>query len=239
MRRLVLSSPSAVAAAAAEEFARAAAGARGRLRVALSGGRTPRALYELLADPGAPYRFRIPWDRLAFFWSDERCVPPGHPDSNYRMAEEALLSRLPVPPAAVHRVKGELGDSDEAARLYERDLLREFGGPPAFDWVFLGLGADGHTASLFPGLSAVHETKKTAAPVWNDALKSKRVTLTLPALNAAKTVAFLVCGADKAEAVRLTLEDAPSPLRPASLVRPASGNLIFFLDEAAASRLSR
>jgi 6-phosphogluconolactonase len=236
-RRLVLSTPSALAAAAAEEFVRAAAGSIGAFRVALSGGNTPKALYELLAEPAAPFRRRIPWDRLHVFWSDERGVPPDHPDSNYRMAREALLSRVPVPPRRVHRIEGELPDSAEAARRYAAVLAREFGGPPVFDWIFLGLGADCHTASLFPGLSAVLETEKTVAAAWVDALKSRRVTLTLPVLNSAKRVVFLVAGADKATAARAVLKGKPSPARPASLVAPVSGEVLWLLDQAAASKL--
>jgi 6-phosphogluconolactonase len=232
-RQLVLPDAAALAAVAAKEFVRAVSSSSGPFRVALSGGSTPRALYSLLAGEEPP------WSRLHFFWSDERCVPPDHADSNYRMASEALLSRVPLPPANVHRIEGELADADEAARRYEVEIRRDFAGAePRFDWIFLGLGADGHTASLFPGTTAVAETKKLATSVWVPDKRSHRVTFTLPLLNAAKTVAFLVSGSDKAEIARQVLEEPPSRTRPASLVNP-SGELLWFLDRDAAARLAR
>ena len=237
-RRLILSDASALAAAAAEEFARAAAGSSGPFRVALSGGSTPKALYALLADVNGPYRMRVPWERVHFFWGDERCVPPDHPDSNYGMARATLLSRVPVPPGNVHRIEGELADSGEAAKRYEAALTREFVGAPRFDWIFLGLGADGHTASLFPGTAAVSERLNLVSAVWLEAKKSRRVTLTLPVLNAAKKIVFLVAGADKAAAARLALEGGASAACPASLVAPADGELLWLLDAAAASGLT-
>jgi 6-phosphogluconolactonase len=239
MRRvLILPDAAALAAAAAEEFARAASASTGIFRVALSGGSTPKTLYALLADEKAPYRARVPWGRLHFFWSDERCVPPGHPDSNYRMAFETLLSRVPVPSGHIHRIEGALADAEEAARWCEISLRVEFAGMPRFDWIFLGLGADGHTASLFPGTTAVAETKKLVTSVRVEEKKAHRVTFTLPLLNAAQTVAFVVAGADKADMARLVLEEAPSAARPASLVLPARGELLWLLDRAAASRLT-
>jgi 6-phosphogluconolactonase len=235
-RLLILDDAAALAAAAAEEFIRAAGSSTGVFRVALSGGSTPRALYRLLADEKAAYRARVPWDRLHFFWSDERCVPPDHPDSNYRMAFDAMLSRVPVPPSHVHRIDGELADADESADRYEELIVAQFDALPRFDWIFLGMGADGHTASLFPGTMAVVETKKLVTSVWVAEKKSQRVTLTFPVLNVAKTLAFLVAGADKAEMARLVLEAEPSPARPASLAAPR-GELLWLLDRAAASRL--
>ena len=235
-RRLILDDAAALAAAAAEEFIRAASASTGVFRVALSGGTTPKILYELLADENAPYRARVPWDRLHFFWSDERCVPPDHPDSNYRMAYDAMLSRVPVPPAHVHRIDGELADAGEAAGRYEDLIVAQFDALPRFDWIFLGMGADGHTASLFPGTMAVVEKKKLVTDVWIESKKSHRVTLTFPVLNVAKTVAFLVAGADKAETARMVLEGEPSIERPASLVAPR-GELLWLLARAAASRL--
>ena len=237
MRRLlILPDAQSLAAAAAEEFIRASSGSTGVFRVALSGGTTPKALYELLADEKGPYRARVPWPRLHFFWSDERCVPPDHPDSNYRMAFEAMLSRVPVPPAHVHRIEGELEDAGEAAHRYEELIVNQFDALPRFDWIFLGMGADGHTASLFPGTMAVVEKKKLVTDVWIESKKSHRVSLTFPVLNMAKTVAFLVAGADKAETARLVLEGAPSTAHPASLVQPR-GELLWLLDRAASSRL--
>jgi 6-phosphogluconolactonase len=239
MRRLlILPDAQALAAAAAEEFARAAESSSGAFRVALSGGRTPRALYTLLADEKGPYRARVPWERLHFFFSDERCVGPDNADSNFLMASETLLSRVPVAPGSIHGINGEL-HPEEAAGLYEEALLIEFGFPPRFDWLFLGMGADGHTASLFPGTPAVVEESKLATAVRFADKRTPRVTLTLPVLNAAKKVAFLVSGLDKAAAAQLVLEDKPSPARPASLVAPARGELLWFLDKAAASLLAR
>ena len=241
MRRLlILPDAAALATAAAEEFTRAAAASSGPFRVALSGGATPRTLYALLADEKAPYHARVPWERLHFFWSDERCVPPDHPDSNYRMASETLLSRVAAPSANVHRVAGELADADEAASRYEEEIRRDFAsavpGAPRFDWIFLGMGVDGHTASLFPGTTVVMETKKLVASVWVEEKKSHRVTFTLPLLNAAQNVAFVVSGAEKAETARRVLEEAPSAARPASLVVPIRGQSLWLLDRAAASR---
>ena len=235
----VLSDAAALAAAAAEAFVAAAAASTGPFRVALSGGSTPPTLNGLLADESGPYRARVPWERLHFFWGDERCVPSDHHDSNYRMAFETLLSRVPVPAANIHRIEGELPDADAAAERYEETLLREFDSLPRFDWIFLGMGADGHTASLFPGSMAVVEKKKLVTAVRVEGKKMARVTLTLPVLNSAKTVAFLAAGAEKAEAARLVIEGAPSTERPASLVVPARGERLWFLDAAAASGLSR
>ena len=235
-RQLILPDAAALAAVAAEEFVRAVSVTSDTFRVALSGGSTPKALYSLLAGK------ELPWDRLRFFWSDERCVPPDHPDSNYRLASEALLRRIPVPPENVHRVAGELADADEAARRYEEEILRDYAssvpGAPRFDWIFLGLGSDGHTASLFPGTTAVDETEKLATSVWVPDKRSHRVTFTLPLLNAAKRVAFLVSGSGKAEIARQVLEEPPAKARPASLVDPL-GELLWFLDRDAASRLAR
>jgi 6-phosphogluconolactonase len=237
MRRLlILPDAASLAAAAAEAFVRAASGSTGIFRVALSGGTTPKTLYGLLAEEKGPYRARVPWERLHFFWSDERCVPPDHPDSNYRMAFEAMLGKVPVPPAQVHRVEGELPDAAEAANRYEELILASFDSLPRFDWIFLGMGPDGHTASLFPGTMAVAEKKKLVTDVWVAEKKSHRVTLTFPILNAAKTVAFLVAGADKAAMARIVLEEPPSDARPASLVAPR-GELLWLLDRAAAANL--
>lgn len=235
MRRLirVLSDPAELAAAAAGEFARASGAHKGKgtFRAALSGGSTPKALYARLA--AEPLRSRVPWARVELFFGDERCVPPDDPDSNYRMAREALLSRVPVPPERVHRVLTER-TPEEAARLYADEVRG-----PRFDWIFLGLGPDGHTASLFPGTAAVEEKEKLAVSVWVPEKKTRRVTLTLPVLNAAAKVVFVVSGADKADAVRRVLEEPASPAVPASLVRPEAGELLWLLDAAAASGLRR
>jgi len=220
----------ALAAGAAEAFVRALESTSGPFRVALSGGNTPRALLTRLAAA------RLPWDRLRVFWSDERCVPPTDVDSNFRMAEESLLSRVPIRREHVHRIPGEL-EPEEAARLYEQTIKSEFEGPPIFDLVYLGMGPDGHTASLFPGTKAVAESNRMVVSNYVEAKKAYRVTFTLPILNMAKAVHFLVAGPDKADTARKVLTEAPSAASPASLVQPARGNAVWFLDEAAARRL--
>ena len=234
----VLPDAATLALAAAGEFTRVASASKGPFRVALSGGSTPKAFHALLSDETKPFRARIPWERLHFFWGDERCVPPDHPESNYRMALETLLSKVPVPAGQIHRIQGELANADQAADLYEETLLREFDTLPRFDWIFLGMGPDGHTASIFPGTSALVEQKKLVTSVWVPEKAAHRVTLTLPVLNAGKKVVFVVSGADKAEAARQVIEGGPQPTFPASLVNPARGELLRLLDRAAAGRLS-
>lgn len=231
----VFESPAAATAALAEKFAAAAINSKGNFYVALSGGSTPRALYALLA---AEYRDRLPWDRLHFFWGDERCVPVGHADRNDLMATEAMLSKVPVPRVNIHSMPAELEDHEEAARRYDELLRKSLHWPSRFDWIFLGLGADGHTASLFPGTDAVWEKTRLAVPVWVEKLNSHRLTLTLPVLNSAAVVAFLAVGADKSENAALAIEGAALPKIPASLVRPPGGELLWYLDRDAASRLS-
>jgi 6-phosphogluconolactonase/glucosamine-6-phosphate isomerase/deaminase len=279
----------------------------------LSGGSTPRALYRLLADADAPFRGRIDWPAIHFFWGDERHVPPDHPDSNYRMAREAMLDRVPAPAAHVHRIAGEEPDAARAAQRYERELIDLFGlraggggekdaaaaanevrqerpgsGPapdpardwprsdpardglrsdpagdfprsnlardfprsnlardfPRFDLVLLGLGDEGHTASLFPGspllagFPARRWPRQLAAAVWVEKLKTWRITLTPPALNHAATVIFLVSGAAKAPALAAVLAGEPRPeLYPAQVVAPIDGRLLWLVDRAAAAQL--
>ncbi len=229
------------ARAAAEEVALAASRAvtaRGRFVVALAGGETPRRLYTLLADASAPFRARIPWDRTHVFFGDERPVGPEHPDSSYRMAREALLDRVPA--ASVHRIRGE---DPGAADAYEDELRRFFavpagGPPPRLDLVLLGIGPDGHTASLFPGSTALDERARWVVSPFVDRLGTRRTTLTLPILNRARGVLFLVSGAEKAPALARVLAPAPGaePL-PAALVRPDGGELVWVVDRAAASGL--
>ena len=201
----------ALARAAAEEVVRLAAEAvdgRGTFTLALAGGSTPAALYRLLADPGAPYRDRVRWPAVHAFFGDERAVPPDHPDSNYRMARSALLDQVAL--ASVHRIRGELG-AVAAAREYEAELRAHFGsaGFPAFDLMLLGLGADGHTASLFPGSPALLERSRWAADAPGPPPARSRVTLTAPVLEAARAVLFLVAGADKAGALRRWVKPRP------------------------------
>jgi 6-phosphogluconolactonase len=229
---------------AAAEVARIAAEAvasSGAFSVALSGGSTPRGLYELLA--GDPVFLRaVPWDKTHVFFGDERHVPPEDSESNYGMVRETLLSKVPVPPAQVHRIAGELPDTNRAAAEYGETLTAHFqlspGEFPRFDFALLGLGPEGHTASLFPGTPALEETSRLAVSTWVDKLHAHRITLTAPVFNAAANVAFLVAGKDKALVLKAVLE-GPALIRllPAQLIRPASGRLIFFADAEAAGRL--
>jgi 6-phosphogluconolactonase len=228
----------AVAHAAAEEVAREASRAvalRGAFTLALAGGSTPRRLYALLADGGAPFRGRIPWDRTHVFFGDERPVPADHPDSNYRMAREALLDHVAV--ASVHRIRGE---DPAAADAYEAELRRFFGippggEPPRLDLVLLGLGPDGHTASLFPGTPALDEAVRWVVSPFVARIGSRRTTLTLVVLNRARRVLFLVSGAGKAAAVARVLTPAPgAEPSPAARVRP-DGGAVWIVDDAAAA----
>lgn len=226
-----------VARAAAEHFvARSieAVALRGAFFVALSGGSTPRSLYKLLADPNE-FRDRIPWTKAHFFWSDERHVPPHHPDSNYRMAHEVMLSRVPVSTSNVHRVMSENPSAANAATLYEETLLQVTKQTlPQLDLILLGLGTDGHTASIFPDSEVLHETKRLVAAPWVEKLNTYRITMTLPLLNNGASVVFLVSGTEKAEIVKEVLK---GPERyPAQAVKPNNGELLWLLDEAAASR---
>ena len=237
----VVDGPAALARAAAEEWlarSLAATAESGRFAVALAGGSTPRVVYALLADPDAPYRAALPWARTHVFFGDERTVPPDHPASNYGMAREALLAQVPLPPENVHRIRGE-DDPEEAARAYEEDLRAFFGPVPRFDLVLLGLGADAHTASLFPGSPALEAPGLVAAP-FVPALGARRITLTPRALAGASRVVFLVSGASKAPALARALSgqlgpEAPPPAR----VRPASGTVLWLVDRAAAGATSR
>lgn len=238
-----LSTPQELSAAAAEEVVHAANEAvaqHGRFTIALSGGSTPKNLFNLLATNA---RTSMPWDQTFFFWGDERHVPPTDPDSNYRMANEAMLSKIPVPAANVFRIAAENPDAEAAAQAYEQTLRKFFslesGVFPVFDLVLLGMGPDGHTASLFPGTAALHEKSRLVVANWVEKLKTHRITLTLPVLNAARCVAFLVSGTDKATALHEVLEgNSPAEQHPAKLVRPSNGKLIWLLDRAAASGLA-
>ena len=239
-RVLIFDDAEALARAAAQRFAGIAAesvNARGRFSVALSGGSTPRRIYELLS--GDEFKARVDWPKAHVFFGDERCVPPDDDASNYRMARESLLSRVGVPAENVHRMIGE-GDAAANARLYEDELRSSFGdaGLPAFDLVMLGLGDDGHTASLFPGTGALEDGGAWVAANWVGKLGAYRLTLTAPAINHAAHVMFVVAGAGKAERLREVLEGAREPQRlPAQLIRPAGGTLEWYVDRAAAARL--
>ena len=209
-----------------------------RFAWALSGGSTPRGLYRLLASE--PYRERLPWHAVHFFWGDERHVPPDHPESNFRMARETMLDAVPVPPANIHRIAGEEPDAERAARLYEAELRSFFdlvpGEWPRFDLVLLGLGKDGHTASLFPGSAAVRERERLVVAPWVEAQQAFRITLTPPVLSRARCALFLVSGAEKAAALRAVVEGERDPdLYPAQAVE---GNRLWMVDRAAARLLS-
>jgi 6-phosphogluconolactonase len=228
-----------IAARTIVEAATDAVAARGRFTIALAGGATPRDTYERLAAP--PFRDRLPWDRTLAFFGDERAVPPEHPDSNYRMAREALLSAVPLPPAQVFRIRGEADDTEVAASEYARTLAAVFktrrGEVPRFDLVLLGLGVDGHTASLFPGSPVLKEIFRTVAAVHATAASvPQRLTLTLPVFNAAARVVFLVSGAEKAKIVKAALSDHVAGV-PAAMVRPPGGRLTWLLDRGAAALL--
>lgn len=217
----------------------------GLFTVALSGGSTPANLYSILSS--APYDKKIPWNGVHLFFGDERCVEPAHPDSNYRMVSDTLISAIEIPGENIHRMEGEL-DPVVAARRYEEEIRRFFSenslldegsGRPVFDLVLLGLGEDGHTLSLFPSTRALDEGERLVAENHVERLKGWRLTLTLPVVNAASTVVFLVSGEGKARALKEVADGALSPAElPALGVRPLKGSVIWLVDEAAARLVS-
>ena len=241
---VVVADPTALAQEAAERFAGIAAEAlarAGRFHVALTGGSTPKRLYTLLATE--PYRSRLPWPQTHVFWGDERCVPPDHPESNYGMVHEALLRHLSIPSEQVHRMRGEDPAPEQAAAEYERRLRTVFapqaGTLPRFDLVLLGMGADGHTASLFPNTGALREKQRWAVRNHVPKLQADRLTLTAPVINWGAAVLFLVAGDEKAAVLQEVLEGPADPERlPAQLIRPTTGRLVWLVDRAAASRLA-
>lgn len=227
------------AARAIVDAARAAVADHGRFMIALAGGGTPRDTYMRLAAP--PYGTEMPWDRTWVFFGDERCVPLDHPDSNYRMAHETLLAKVPIPETQVFRMRGELEDAEAAAVEYSRTLANVFGTRrgelPRFDLILLGMGLDGHTASLFPGSPALKEVFRPVAAVHAGAAAvPKRLTLAFPVINTAACVVFLVAGGEKAKAVKAALAEAGTAV-PAGMVRPTNGRLVWLLDRAAAALL--
>ncbi len=230
----------ALSQAAADYFtslSRDALSLKDRFAVALSGGYTPRRFFSLLAT--SPYKERISWASIHIFWADERCVPREHPESNYKLAHEALLSKVSIPKKNIHRIKGEK-NPEQAAQEYE-DSLRLFFGTqpfPVFDLIILGVGTDGHTASLFPGTVAVHERTRIALPMHAEAPKRDRVTMTLPVLNNALQVLFLASGREKAVVLHEILEDGNPKYYPAGMVQPVHGQLTWLIDRAAASLLT-
>jgi 6-phosphogluconolactonase len=235
---LVHADAHAAARAGAEAFvaqACAAVQARGRFTVALSGGTAPREMYSLYA--AEPYASRIPWEGVHLFWGDDRCVPPLHPRSNYAMAWDAFIRRVPIPTGNVHRIAGELPAEEGAAR-YREELARFFGpGVPRLDVVHLGLGPDAHTCSLFPFDDLLREKDVTVAAALHRELGEPRVTFTFPVVNAAARVEMFAVGAGKAEVAWRVLRGPLDPFRlPAQLVRPV-GEYVWIVDEAAAERL--
>ena len=236
--------PAALARHAAQyfvEMAGEAVEARGRARIAISGGSTPRATFALLDDPNEPWRSRMPWESLELYWVDERSVPPDDAESNYRMTREAMLDSVPLRPEQIHRIEGEL-DPEAAAARYESELRDSFrlegAESPRFDLIALGMGPDGHTASLFPHTQAIHELGRLAVANQVHQKDTWRITLTWPVINHASSVFFLIAGADKAQVLSEVLTGPHDPERlPSQLIRPASGILTLILDKAAAALL--
>jgi len=236
-----LPTPADLFHAAAEEFVRVGKAAiveRGRFTVALSGGSTPKSLYSLLAAEHAAFD----WERTFLFFGDERHVPPNHPDSNYRMVNETLLTKISIPNENVFRVRAENPDAAAASFDYENDLRRFFavkpGEFPRFDLILLGMGPDGHTASLFPGSEGLREQSRMVIANWVEKFSTHRITFTFPELNRAAEAMFMASGPDKADMVRQVLEGKNTPLYPSQLVQPSDGTLLWMLDEAAAAKLS-
>jgi 6-phosphogluconolactonase len=240
---LRLATPQDLFQAAADEILHAAVEAierRGRFTIALSGGSTPRSLYSLIAANAAA---SVAWQKVFFFWGDERHVGPKDAESNFRMVEESLFSKIPVPAGNIFRVPSEDPDAAAAAGAYEQVMRKFFetapGAFPRFDVILLGMGPDGHTASLFPETAALKEKSRWVVANWVEKLQTYRITLTLPVLNQARLVAFLISGTDKAAALHEVLEGkGPAEKYPSKLVQPRDGKLIWFVDRAASSELS-
>ncbi len=240
----VVPDAAALAEAAATAFVRlttTAVAQRGRATVALSGGSTPRRMGELLASP--PYRDQVPWSKLAFFWGDERWVPESSPESNAGVAKRTFLDQVPVAPDQVFPFPTGEDDPARAAASYEATIRRVFGQPhgiPRFDLILLGMGDDGHTASLFPGTAALTETVALAVANQTPRQGAIRLTLTYPILNAGRDIVFLIAGEGKAETLAAMLEGPPRPRDlPAQGLQPSDGRLTWLVDAAAAARLTR
>jgi 6-phosphogluconolactonase len=210
--------------------------------VALAGGSTPKAVYSLLVNDPA-LRSQVPWDKMHLFFGDERHVAPDHPDSNYRMASDVMISKSPLKPEQVMRIKGEYPDAEQAALEYEKALCEYFklkaGEYPRFDLVLAGMGNEGHTLSLFPGTKALHADRRIAVRNWIGKLYTERITLTAPAASNAAHIIFMVTGADKAPALKAVLEGPFEPEQlPAQLLQPQNGKLLWLVDTAAGSMLA-
>ena len=218
------------AAECVRDIAKKAIFSSGTCHIALSGGSTPKSLYALMAT--AEWKGQFQWDHIHFFWGDERCVPITHPDSNYAMVERELLSKVPVPAKNVHRFPVELNEPDAIAAEYEKELKELFGanGVPRFDLILLGLGENGHTASLFPHCPALHETKRLVVADWVEEVKSHRLTFTVPLINAARQIVFLISGAGKAQVLKDVTQGPRQPEQlPAQLISPSSGGRLTWL----------
>jgi 6-phosphogluconolactonase len=240
----ILADAAAIARRAAEKFideATIAAKEKGSFSVALAGGSTPKALYALLVSDALCGRLH--WDKMQLFFGDERHVGPDHPDSNFRMATDAMISKSPLRAEQVHRIKAENPDTEQAARDYEQELRSHFkladGEAPRFDLVLLGMGNEGHTLSLFPGTKALRDNGRLVMRNWVGKLFAERVTLTAPAVNNAAQVIFMAAGADKAPALKAVLEGPYEPEQlPAQLIQPKHGRLLWLVDTAAGGMLS-
>src|SRR5467141_415373 len=241
----ILTDLPAIAKRAAQEFLQAATSAvaeRHSFSVALAGGSTPKALYSLLASD-AGLRAQLPWDKMHLYFGDERNVAPEHPDSNFRMATETLISKSPLKPDQVTRIKGEYPDADRAALEYEKALREYFklknGEYPRFDLLLAGMGNEGHTLSLFPGTKALHADGRIVVSNWIGKLCTERITLTGPAASNAAQIIFMVTGADKAPALKAVLEGPFEPDQlPAQLLQPQNGKLLWLVDTTAGSMLT-
>lgn len=241
----ILADGAAIARYAAQRFVDIAADAaaqKGSFEVALSGGSTPKALYSLLVNDPA-FRAKVPWEKMFVFFGDERHVGPEDGLSNYRMAVETMISKSPLKPEHVFRVKGEYPEAAQAALEYERDIRAHFklsdGQFPRFDLIFLGMGEEGHVASLFPGTKALHETRRIAVHNWVGKVLMDRVTLTAPAINHAANIITMVTGLEKAPALTAVLERVYEPEQlPAQMIQPVNGNLLWLVDTAAGRMLT-
>ena len=240
----ILADANSIAQTAAAEFLEAAQQAvseKGSVSVALAGGSTPKALYGLLAT-NPLLQAKVPWSKIQFFFGDERHVPPNDEESNFRMAEEAMLGKAPVDAKQVHRIKGEKRNAAQAAEEYEQDLRASFrlqaGEFPRFDLVLLGMGPEGHTASLFPGTKALKEGHRLVVSNWVGKFYTDRITFTPPVLNNAARVIFMVHGAEKAPALKAVLEGPYEPEQlPAQIIQPKQGKVLWLVDPSAASML--
>lgn len=214
----------------------------GTFSVALSGGSTPKSLYTLLAGD-AGLRAQVPWDKIQFFFGDERHVPPDHADSNFRTANESMLSKVPIKPEQIHRIKAENPDAEKAALEYEQDLRSAFklssGQLPRFDFFMVGMGDEGHALSLFPGTKALHDNGRLVMRNWVGKFYTDRITMTAPVANNAAFVVFMVTKGDKAPALKAVLEGPHEPEQlPSQLFAPTNGKLLWLVDTAAAGMLS-